>query len=145
MSGKNSIYYAAVNNLNYVLDSYALLAFFNDEKGSDTVKDLLVKASNYKTNLYLSNINFGEIIYIIEREFGVNSSQLTISRINKLPLEIIFADMDMTLEAAHFKANYPISFADAFAAALAKEKDAILVTGDKEFERLTMSIEILWL
>ena len=144
MSGKNSIYYAAVNNLNYVLDSYALLAFFNDEKGSDTVKDLLVKASNYKTNLYLSNINFGEIIYIIEREFGVNSSQLTISRINKLPLEIIFADMDMTLEAAHFKANYPISFADAFAAALAKEKDAILVTGDKEFERLTMSIEILW-
>ena len=145
MSGKNSIYYAAGNNLNYVLDSYALLAFFNDEKGSDTVKDLLVKASNYKTNLYLSNINFGEIIYIIEREFGVNSSQLTISRINKLPLEIIFADMDMTLEAAHFKANYPISFADAFAAALAKEKDAILVTGDKEFERLTMSIEILWL
>jgi len=145
LSGKNSIYYAAVNNLNYVLDSYALLAFFNDEKGSDTVKDLLVKASNYKTNLYLSNINFGEIIYIIEREFGVNSSQLTISRINKLPLEIIFADMDMTLEAAHFKANYPISFADAFAAALAKEKDAILVTGDKEFERLTMSIEILWL
>ncbi len=62
-----------------------------------------------------------------------------------MPLEIIFADMDMTLEAAHFKANYPISFADAFAAALAKEKDAILVTGDKEFERLTMSIEILWL
>jgi predicted nucleic acid-binding protein len=145
LSGKNNIYYAAGNNLNYVLDSYALLAFFNNEKGAETVKDLLLKASNYKTNLFLSNINFGEIVYIIEREFGINSSQLAISRINEMPLEIISADMNMTLVAAHFKANYPISFADAFAAALTEEKDAILVTGDREFERLTSSIEILWL
>jgi predicted nucleic acid-binding protein len=145
LNEKNNIYYATENNLNYVLDSYALLAFFNNEKGSAIVKDLLLKASGYKMNLYLSNINFGEIVYIIEREFGIMSSQLAISRINEMPLEIVFAEMDMTLAAAHFKANYPISFADAFAAALAKEKDAILVTGDREFERLTASIEILWL
>ena len=47
--------------------------------------------------------------------------------------------------AAVFKARFKISLADAFAAALAKEKKAELVTGDPEFKALEKEIKITWL
>jgi predicted nucleic acid-binding protein len=50
----------------------------------------------------------------------------------------------MTQIAARFKVAGGISYADCFAAALAKSKDAPLVTGDREFEQLKNEIEIIW-
>jgi predicted nucleic acid-binding protein len=47
--------------------------------------------------------------------------------------------------AADFKARFKISLADAFAAALAKEKKAELVTGDPEFKPLEKELKINWL
>ncbi|MEY2408193.1 MAG: uncharacterized protein QOF48_863 [Verrucomicrobiota bacterium] len=47
--------------------------------------------------------------------------------------------------AADFKARFKISLADAFAAALAKEKKAALVTGDPEFKALETEIKIDWI
>jgi len=46
--------------------------------------------------------------------------------------------------AGDFKANHRISLADAFAAALAKEKKAELVTGDPEFKAMEKEIRIEW-
>ncbi|MEW5989188.1 MAG: PIN domain-containing protein [Chloroflexota bacterium] len=43
------------------------------------------------------------------------------------------------------KAAYPLSYADAFAAALAQELKATLVTGDPEFRPLIALIAIEWL
>ena len=47
--------------------------------------------------------------------------------------------------AADFKARFKFSLADAFAAALAKEKKTELVTGDPEFKPLEKEIKINWL
>jgi predicted nucleic acid-binding protein len=47
--------------------------------------------------------------------------------------------------AADFKARFPMSLADAFAAALAKEKKAELVTGDPEFKAVEKEIKVAWL
>ena len=47
--------------------------------------------------------------------------------------------------AADFKARFPMSLADAFAAALAKEKNAELVTGDPEFKAVEKEIKVAWL
>lgn len=63
----------------------------------------------------------------------------------KYPIEIIDTDQPLTLEAEHFKARHKISFADAFAAGLAKQKKAELVTGDREFASLEDEIKICWL
>lgn len=47
--------------------------------------------------------------------------------------------------SANFKARFKMSLADAFAAALAKEKQAELVTGDPEFKALEKEIKVAWL
>jgi predicted nucleic acid-binding protein len=47
--------------------------------------------------------------------------------------------------AADFKARHKLSLADAFAAALAKERKAELITGDPEFKALEKEIKIGWL
>jgi hypothetical protein len=54
-------------------------------------------------------------------------------------------DLRLARQAAVFKASYRLSLADAFAAALAKEKKAELVTGDPEFKALEKEIKIVWL
>ena len=145
LSEKSNPYFPGKENLSYVLDSYALLAFFNNEKGVEIVRELLMGAAKNKLLLYLSNINLGEILYIVERELNINSAQLALSRIKEMPVQILYADLEATLKAAHFKANYPISYADAFAAALAVLKGSVLVTGDKDFSKLDHLIKILWL
>ena len=65
--------------------------------------------------------------------------------IDQLPIEIVEADRPMVFSAAHFKARYPISYADAFSAVLAKAKNATLLTGDPEFKVLENEIDIHWL
>ena len=46
--------------------------------------------------------------------------------------------------AADFKARYKLSLAAAFAAALAKEHKAELVTSDPEFKEFAKEIKIVW-
>ena len=55
------------------------------------------------------------------------------------------ADRDRTFAAAHLKAHHKLSFADAFAVALAQEKSATVVTGDPEFKQGEPLIPVLWL
>ena len=45
--------------------------------------------------------------------------------------------------ASQFKANYHLSVADAWIAALAKEQNAILVHKDPEFEQIETEINVL--
>ncbi|MCX6346791.1 MAG: type II toxin-antitoxin system VapC family toxin [Actinobacteria bacterium] len=129
----------------YVLDSYALLAFLSNEKGRDLVENLFILATEKKVQLYMSIINFGEVIYIIEREEGLRNAQLTLARISKLPVKLVDADLHLTLKASHIKASNTLSFADAFAASLALEKNASLITGDKEFASISEKINIIWI
>ncbi|MBM3708311.1 MAG: type II toxin-antitoxin system VapC family toxin [Actinobacteria bacterium] len=133
------------NSTSYILDSYAVLAYFQKEKGSSTVKELLKKASQNQCMLYLCIITLGEVMYVIEKEKGLQPAQLALCRIKELPVEIIVAEEEVTLEAAHIKANYPISYADCFAAAAAKLYKGLLVTGDPEFKLLVNYVDIVWI
>jgi predicted nucleic acid-binding protein len=54
------------------------------------------------------------------------------------------ADWELTQDAARFKARNKLSYADCYAAALAKLKGANLVTGDQEFMALQSQITIQW-
>lgn len=131
----------------YVLDSYAVLAYLEDETGSERVRGLLESAKALKTNLYLCVVNLGEVIYIIERERGLTKAQETLARLDELPIEIVPADRSLALAAAHLKADSPVAYADCFAAALARLKNAFVVTGDQEFRKIKADkdIQIEWL
>jgi len=131
----------------YVLDSYALIAYFEGEAGCEQVKRLLEQATRGKCELLMSVVNLGEIAYIVERERGLPQAQKTLARIDELPIKVLDADRYLALAAAHIKAQHPIAYADSFAAALAQTKGAALITGDPEFKRAEIDalLPIVWL
>jgi predicted nucleic acid-binding protein len=131
----------------YVLDSYALLAYFEAEPESEEVRKLLEAAKEDKCSLYMCVVNLGEVVYIVERERGLPKAQETLARIDELPINIVNVDRTLTLAAAHLKMDCPIAYADCFAAALSQLKDATLVTGDPEFNKIKpeCNLQIKWL
>ncbi|HAL55506.1 MAG TPA: VapC toxin family PIN domain ribonuclease [Bacteroidetes bacterium] len=129
----------------YVLDSYALLAYAEGEPGAQAVTDLFLKALNDQAELSTCVVNWGEMYYLALREGGEERATLYRSTLNKYPLELIDADEELTLHAARLKATHRISYADAFAAALARLQKAELVTGVREFKTLEKEIKILWI
>jgi len=134
-----------VKKRRYVFDSYALLAFFQGEAGGFQVRGLLDLAFRGEASVHLSYINLGEVFYIVERRFGGKKAREIVQDIQRLLMKLECPDLERVLEAAAIKAKFPVAYADAFAAALAKELGAVLVTGDPEFKRLGGHIEILWL
>lgn len=129
----------------YVFDSYALLAYCEGEKAGVKVKEILKKASLDDAKIYISVVNFGEMYYIALREGGKERAEQYRRTFVNYPVEILDADMELTLTAAKYKAMNKMSYADAFAAAVADLRKAVLVTGDKEFEQLGKQIKIEWI
>ncbi len=128
----------------YVLDSFAVIAYLEDEPGAEIVDDLIRRTSK-DVLLYLSIINFGEIAYDAERERGSEALQKRLENVRSLPIAFVAVDERAVLAAAHIKANYRISYADAFAIALAQELNATIVTGDPEFRNAGEIVDVLWL
>ena len=90
-------------------------------------------------------INYGECLYLTERSRGLAGVQAVIRVIDQSALVVVPAERSLVFEAAHIKARYPISYADAFAAALAKRHGARLMTGDAEFKAVEHEVAIHWL
>lgn len=128
-----------------VLDSFAMLAMIRGEPGADVVRDILTRAAEGKVTLLMSEINLGEVLYHTERKYGEDEASQTLSELDSLPIRMVGVTRERVLAAAHLKANHPISYADAFAAALAEEFGATLVTGDPEFCALAPALSIAWL
>ncbi len=129
----------------YILDSFALIAYFSGEKGAEKVEEILIDASSETCNVAMSLINLGEVLYITERERGLAKAQESLALIEQLPIKILPVDRPDVLSAAHVKANFPIAYADAFAIVAAQSHDGVLVTGDPEFEAVEDDIRIEWI
>ena len=129
----------------FVLDTFALLAYLQDEAGASRVESLLKNAVNEKCRLFVSIINLGELLYIIERRGGVTRSQDALALIRQLPIEVLPADEQVVFDAAHIKAGHALSYADAFAVVAAIRNNAVLLTSDSEFESVLSLIDVEWL
>jgi len=132
----------------FVLNSYALIGYLENESFSDQIQHALTQAKNDAFRLYFHSIHMGEVYYITLREQGQDLADLAYSRIKALPIKLIDRiDEELLLKAAGLKARYPISYADSFAAALAMIKNCPLLTGDPEFRPLETQgiISIEWL
>jgi predicted nucleic acid-binding protein len=132
----------------FVLDSYAVIGYLENESFSDQIQHALTQAKKGSVRLYFHAIHIGEIYYITLREQGQSLADLAYARIKALPIKLINRiDEELLLKAAGLKARYPISYADSFAAALAMIKNCPLLTGDPEFRSLEKQgiISIEWL
>lgn len=130
-----------------VLDSWALMALFHDEPAAEEVERLLQKASAGTHACLMSVVNWGEIYYSVMRGVSAEMAERKAKEIAAMPIELIPVgdDLQLVRQAAIFKAMHKISYADAFAAALAKLRKAELVTGDLEFRALEKEIKVAWL
>ena len=128
-----------------VFDSWAIMAFLEDEPAARRVQDLIWQAHESEQALLLTSINLGEIWYSVARRHDDTTAETKVSEILSLGFVVVNADWTLTHQAAQFKAKYRLSYADCFAAALAKLEGVALVTGDREFKALEREIKLHWL
>ena len=128
-----------------VLDSFALVAFFEDEPGAEEVERQLLKAEEAGQRLLMMAVNLGEVWYSIARTDSEKMADEKIREIQGMAIEIVDADWTLTRQAAAFKAKGKISYADCFAAALAKLRKTEVITGDPEFKQLEGEVKIHWI
>ena len=127
-----------------VLDTYALIAFFEDEPGADFVRSLLLEAESGSLKLAMCAVNLGELWYIIARADSPAQADALVEEIQGLSIEIVDADWKLTYRAAIFKLKGGLSYADCYTAALGQLRQAEVITGDPEFQKLREEITLGW-
>lgn len=121
----------------YVLDANALIGFLEDREGSAAkIEKLLDQALDAGIPLIMSAVNWGEVFYVIWRNEGERRALQVERDVQDLSLVIIGADRDRATRAAALKQKHNLGYADSFAAELAIERGATLVTADPEFSRV---------
>lgn len=128
----------------FIFDSHALLKFFQKEKGYEKVIRLLEDIKKTDSAKYINAINLGEIIYSTKREFGNQKKIEVLANIERLNFTILPVPNSLIFQAAEYKAQYSISYADCFVLASAMEHKAVIATGDPEFEKVEHLVEIFW-
>ena len=128
----------------YVLDTWAVIAYLEDEPSGEQVEELIATAHEEQIPIYMSVVNVGEVWYTLAREVSEEEADAGVKMLSDLRIRFENVDWELTMEAARFKSKNKMSYADAFAAALAKIKKADLITGDNEFKPLDGEIKISW-
>ena len=130
---------------NYLLDSFALLRFIQKEPGNEPVKAVLEDVQRGKACAMLNVINLGEVICTVQRRFGLHYKLDVVMNVGRLGILILPAPNDLVFRAAELKAQFAMSYADAFVVASAMEHSATVVTGDPEFRQVEALVKILWI
>ena len=128
-----------------VLDSWAIMSYLQGEPSAEKVADIIADAHEDRVPLLMSVVNAGEVWYIIARRTSEAEADRSIRQLEQLGIDMVDADWEIAHEAGGFKAKHKMSFADCFAAALAKQQKAHLVTGDPEFKQVEADVTISWL
>lgn len=128
-----------------VLDSWAVLAYLEGEPAGSVVSEIITRAHEQYIPLLMTAVNAGEVWYIIAREISESDADSAIESLEKMGIEFVEVDWPLARVAGTFKAKHRMSYADCFAAALAKSRKAELVTGDREFGQVENDVRVHWL
>ena len=127
-----------------VLDASALMTMFESRPGEEKVEETIGLAISGQVDLLMSVVNWGEVYYSLWRTNGPDLAKKKIAEIAQLPINLVGVDLEQARNAAEFTALRKLPYADAFAAALAKEREASILTGDRDFVRVKDEIDIIW-
>jgi uncharacterized protein len=128
-----------------LLDSYAVLAWIQDEPGAQIIEDLFYHAQENREQILINIINLGEVYYRCARLKDLAFAKDILEKIRLLPLKICQCTDDLVMKAAEIKSEYPIAYADAFAVATAMDENARILTGDPDFRKVKHLVEVHWL
>jgi predicted nucleic acid-binding protein len=120
------------------VDSWGVLEWvYRTEPAMSAFRQRLDAAVRGEITLIASRITLGEITYnIVGRQLRGEIDQTPFDG-SVLPWTIEPVDDKIVDEAAQLKARYPISYADAFVAALAIRYGSPVLTGDMDFLKLS--------
>jgi len=126
----------------YVLDANALIGFFEGRLGvSEKVRRLLSEAGQ-DAPLLMSAVNWGEVFYMEWRYRGEDKAWEAEARLQEMPVAVISVDRERASRAGALKQKHGLGYADAFAAELAIERGAWLVTADPEFSKVGKALSV---
>ena len=127
----------------YVLDANALTGFFEDRRNiAEKVRHLLEEALRHDQPLLMSAVNWGEVFYIAWRRHGEAIARDVEAKLQELPIAVIPVDRERASLAGSLKEKHRLGYADAFAAELAIEQGAWLVTADPEFSKVGKGLSV---
>jgi len=129
----------------YVLDASALFAFLQKTPGAAKLNELLKDTIRGRAAILMSAVNYGEVYGAVLREHGPERARAAMSAVRPLPVSFLDATPQRAFQAAEVKLKYKLYYLDSFAAALAIEQKATLVTSDSDFRRLGHGFPIVWL
>ena len=123
-----------------VFDTESLLIFYLDEKGSNTVENLLKKVSREEIKGLLNVVNLTEFYYLLYRKDAVMAEE-KVRNLKAYGIKIVPASNSIWKEAGKIKAKYAIPLGDAFAAATAIiKKDKLVVGRDEDFNKIDVPL-----
>ena len=127
----------------YVLDANALIGFFEARRGAaEKVRHLLGEAARQELPLLMSAVNWGEVFYTEWRARGEARAREAEAALLEMPIIVIGADRERATRAGAIKQKHGLGYADAFAAELAIERGACLVTADPEFKKVGKALAL---
>jgi predicted nucleic acid-binding protein len=129
----------------YVLDASAVLDFLENGVGGTRVERILNAAHKRENTVSMSVMNWGEVYYNAWQHHGQEAARTALARFSRLPIEIVPVDQEHALKAGEIKALHGLSFVDCVAAALAELRHSILVTADRDFQKLGRRVQVLWI
>jgi len=129
----------------YVLDASALYVFLQNKPAANKVNQLLKEAVRERAEILMSAVKFGEVYGLFLREHGPDRAAATMNAVQPLPIRLMDATPHRAVRAADVKAKYKLYYVDSFAAALAFEYKATLVTSDSDFRKLGHGFPVVWL
>jgi ribonuclease VapC len=127
------------------LDSFALLAYLQDEPGGALVQELLAQARDRQVALFSSWVNAAEVYWTTRRRHGASVAETAWITLLQLPIAWLPVDERIARVAGEIKARYAVALGDAFAAATARVEEAEVLTGDREFALLEGFVPVRWL
>jgi PIN domain nuclease of toxin-antitoxin system len=120
-----------------VLDAWAILALLRDDPGATEIERAVDAGGTV-----ISWINLGEVFYIEARIAGQAAAAAAVERVRR-SVGVEDVDADLVLAAARVKARHVLSYADAFAVALAERLRLPLLTGDPELLALDRDLSVV--
>ena len=129
----------------HVFDASALFAYLQKTAGASKVNELLKEAVRGSARVLMSAVNYGEVYGRILRNYGPDQAHMSTQALSPLPIEVLDATPQRACHAANVKVKYKLYYTDSFAAALAIEQKATLVTSDSDFRKLGHGFPMVWL
>ncbi len=129
----------------YVLDTSAFFTLTRGEQGEGQVERILQDAKKKHCSVYVSFITLTELYYVTWQMQGEDEAQKMVGLMNGLSVEYVHSNDQLSLSAGRIKATHKLSLADAFIAATALEKQAILIHKDPELEPMSKYVETVQL